>query len=154
MNICPGDSYKINTFGHLTQGFVISHYLIQTTYNNNSNNTEVYFWFLIDKHNMIVCFRGSDVINTSRIVLIEKLKYPVKLNEELNNKMLEARQLLINRQSIHRARQIGMSASFAQSVVLNCIKNFGIPDKKITIIAGNKNKVISSCCKTINKNSI
>ncbi len=133
----PGDSYEINTFGHLTQGFVISHYMVQTTYNNNSANTEVYFWLLIDKHNTIVCFRDADIINTSRIVLTEKLKYPVKWNEDFNDKMVEAQKILLQNERLYRARRIGMSAQYAQEAFLNLIKDYTNSDKKLIIISGN-----------------
>jgi hypothetical protein len=144
--ICPGDSIEVNTYGYVAKGFILSHFM--TSKAVGSDNFSVVSWMLIDQNNKVVFFKPSDIYNTTRIVLTEKVKIPIKLNEEFNDMVSEAEREFKSRQYIFKSRQTGMNMAFANSVVFNSlfkeqeVNTFpsdvqkGISKGNITIITG------------------
>lgn len=131
MDILSGDTFEINVFGYTTKGCVLSHFMVTRTV--GSDEVEAVSWMLIDKNNKIVCFRESDIIHTSRVVLTEKMKYPTKLNKEFNEVMHKAERELRNRQYVLKSRRGGMGHMFYVNLLKDSMfaeKNFlTFPDK-------------------------
>ena len=119
MSVLAGDSFEINVFGYITKGYVLSHFVF--TRIAGSDEVKAVSWMLIDKNNKIVCFRESDIVHTTRVVLTEKVKYPVKLNKEFNEIMYKAERELRNKQYMFKYRRTGMNAFLSENVLKESI---------------------------------